>query len=217
MWTAVDEYFSDLIVPQDGALLGALKRSVEAGLPEIQVTPNQGKLLMLLAQIQGARKVLEVGSLGGYSTIWLARGMSAGGSLVSLELEPAHAEVARKNVAQAGLRSVVEIRVGPALENLPMLESEGVGPFDLIFIDADKPNNPGYWEWAMKLSRPGSVIIVDNVVRNGAVADAESLDPSILGVHEMVDLVSKESRVSATAIQTVGSKGYDGFLIARVL
>jgi predicted O-methyltransferase YrrM len=215
-WTAVDRYICDLLVPPDPALAAALETSAAAGLPSINVTPNQGKLLQLLARVQGARAILEVGTLGGYSTIWLARALPEGGRLVTLESDPKHAEVARGNIANAGLSGVVEIRLGPALETLPQLASEGLGPFDLTFIDADKPSTPEYFNWALQLSRRGSLIIVDNVVRKGAVADAASDDPSVQGVRRFYELLASEPRVSATAIQTVGGKGYDGLAIAVV-
>jgi predicted O-methyltransferase YrrM len=215
-WTAVDRYFTDLLVPADPALDAALAASDAAGLPPHNVAPNQGKLLLLLARLQGARRILEIGTLGGYSTIWLARALPAGGRLITLEADAKHAKVARANIARAGLADVVELRHGPALETLPQLAAEGRGPFDLIFIDADKPNNPAYLAWALRLSRRGSLIIADNVVRNGAVIDAASTDPSVQGVRRFTELLAAEPRVSATAIQTVGSKGYDGFAIALV-
>jgi predicted O-methyltransferase YrrM len=215
-WTAVDRYITDLLVPPDPALDGALEASDAAGLPPINVSPNQGKLLHLLARLQGARTILEIGTLGGYSTIWLARALPADGRLITLEIDPKHAEVARANIARAGLSEVVELRLGRALDTLPQLAAEGRGPFDLIFIDADKPNNPDYFAWALKLSRRGSLIIADNVVRNGAVINAASSDPSVQGVRRLNELLAAEPRVSATAIQTVGSKGYDGFAIALV-
>lgn len=210
-WEAVDQYFGK-IVGQDAALEEAQKDAVAAGLPPISVTPSQGKLLHLLVRIHGARRVLEVGTLAGYSTIWMARALPPGGNLVTLEYEPKHAEVARANIERAGLSGVVEVRVGDALKTLPEL----VGPFDLIFIDADKENNAGYFQWALKLTRPGGVIIVDNVVRAGKVCDPNSTDEDALGVRRMVDLIAVEPRVSATAIQTVGGKSYDGFLLAVV-
>jgi predicted O-methyltransferase YrrM len=215
-WTAVDRYLTNVLVRPDAALEAALRDSDAAGLPPINVTPNQGKLLMLLAQVQGARAILEVGTLGGYSTIWLARALPPGGRLITLESEPRHAEVARANIARAGLADVVELRLGLALETLPQLAAEGRGPFDLIFVDADKPNIPAYFTWALKLSRRGSLIIVDNVVRKGAVIDADSDDPSVQGVRRFNEQLAAEPRVSATAIQTVGSKGYDGFALALV-
>jgi len=216
-WTAVDRYLTDLFVPPEQALEAALQASAAAGLPPINVSPNQGKLLQLLARVQGARSILEVGTLGGYSTIWLARALPAGGRLVTLEVDPRHAEIARTNLARAGLTDIVELRLGPALETLPRLAVEGRGPFDLIFIDADKPSNPEYFAWALKLSRRGSLIIVDNVVRNGAVIDATTSDPGIQGVRRLNEMLAAEPRVSATAIQTVGSKGYDGFALALVI
>ncbi|AJF64974.1 O-methyltransferase [Streptomyces vietnamensis] len=215
-WTAVDQYFTETIAPADEALTAALADSTAAGLPEIAVAPNQGKLLHLLARMQGARNVLEIGTLGGYSTIWLARALPADGRLITLEYSPVHADVARANIARAGLDKIVEVRTGAALDTLPQLEAEGAGPFDLVFIDADKVNNAHYVEWALKLSRPGTVIIVDNVVRNGRVATEHSDDPAITGTREMFDLIAREPRLDATAIQTVGTKGYDGLLLARV-
>jgi predicted O-methyltransferase YrrM len=215
-WTAVDQYLTDLMVPPDAALDGALRDSAAAGLPSIQVSPNQGKLLHLMARMQGARTVLEIGTLGGYSTIWLARALPAGGKVVTLESEPKHAEVARRNLERAGLTDVVEVRVGRAIDTLPRLQAEGRGPFDLIFIDADKQSNPDYFSWALKLSRVGSVIIVDNVVRKGAVIDADNSDPAVVGVRRVNEMMAKEPRVSATALQTVGSKGHDGFALALV-
>jgi len=215
-WTAVDRYITDLVVRPDPALDAALRDSAAAGLPAINVSPSQGKLLHLLARAQGARRILEIGTLGGYSTIWLARALPAGGRLITLESDEKHAEVARANIARAGLSDVVELRLGPALDTLPTLAAEGCGPFDLIFIDADKPNNAEYFAWALKLSRRGSVIIVDNVVRKGAVIDAASTDETVLGVQRFYEVLAAERRVSATAIQTVGSKGYDGFAMALV-
>jgi predicted O-methyltransferase YrrM len=216
-WSAVDEYFADLLIGNDQALEAALRASDEAGLPNIAVSPTQGKLLMLLAHIQGARNILEIGTLGGYSTIWLARALPSGGKLITLEADPKHAEVAKSNIARAGLAEVVEVRLGKALDTLPQIESEGLGPFDFFFIDADKPSNPNYLTWALKLSRPGSIIIADNVVRGGAVVDAGSQDASILAIRRMNEMLVSEPRLSATAIQTVGLKGYDGFAMAIVL
>jgi predicted O-methyltransferase YrrM len=215
-WTKVDQYFSERLLPSDPILESALETSVAAGLPAISVSPNQGKLLQMLAQIVGARSILEIGTLGGYSTIWLARGLRAGGRLITLEVDSKHADVARLNVSRAGLQNVVEVRIGNALEILPQLSAERFGPFDLIFIDADKPNIPTYFEWALKLSRPGTLIIVDNVVRGGAVTDANSSDPSVQGVRRFVELLGAQSGASGTAIQTVGIKGYDGFAIVLV-
>jgi len=216
-WTAVDRYFADLLVPPDAALEAALQASVAAGLPPINVSPNQGKLLQLLARIQNVRTILEIGTLGGYSTIWLARALPAGGQLMTLEVDPRHAEAARANIARAGLAGVVELRLGPALETLPQLIAEKSGPFDLIFIDADKGAIPEYFARALELSRRGTLIIVDNVVRNGAVADPASTDPAVIGVRRFHQLLAAERRVSATTIQTVGSKGYDGFTLALVI
>jgi predicted O-methyltransferase YrrM len=213
LWTAVDDYVADLLVPSDAALEGALRASAEAGMPAIAVSATQGKLLMLLAQTLGARRILEIGTLGGYSTIWLARGLSAGGRLITLEVDPKHADVARQNIARAGLSDAAEVRLGRAIETLPKLE----GPFDLIFLDADKVSYPEYFSWAVTLSRPGSLIIADNVVRKGAVIEAESSDANVQGVRRFNELMAADKRVSATVIQTVGSKGYDGFAIARVL
>jgi predicted O-methyltransferase YrrM len=215
-WTAVDRYISDLLVPDDPVLESALRESAAAGLPEIHVSRNQGKMLQILAQSHRARSILEIGTLGGYSTIWLARALPAGGRLVTLEYEAKHAEVATRNIANAGFAEAVEVRVGRAQETLPKLAAEGRRPFDFIFIDADKQGYPGYFEWALKLSRPGSLIVADNVVRNGGVIDGASEDPSIQGVRRMSELVAREPRISATAIQTVGSKGYDGFMLMLV-
>ena len=215
-WTAVDRYISDTLIPADPVLEAALTASTEAGLPPIAVAPNQGKWLMILAQAIGARSILEMGSLGGYSTIWLARALPADGRLITLEADPRHAEVARANIVRAGLASKVELRLGKALDTLPQLAAESLGPFDFIFIDADKGNYPGYLEWAVKLSRPGTVIIGDNVVRDGDVIDANNTDPAVQGVRRMNEIIAADSRLTATAIQTVGSKGYDGFMIAIV-
>ncbi|MFJ6630021.1 O-methyltransferase [Streptomyces sp. NPDC091376] len=215
-WNAVDAYLTDLLVPEDDALTEAVHASDAAGLPQIAVAPNQGKLLHLLALTQGARRILEIGTLGGYSTIWLGRALPADGQLVSLEYNPAHADVARANLARAGLDKTAEVRVGAALDSLAQLEAEGADPFDLFFIDADKANNPNYVEWAVKLSRPGSLIIVDNVVRGGTVADATSEDAAVVGTRRMFEVVSQHPRLTATAVQTVGSRGYDGLLLARV-
>lgn len=212
-WTEVDRYLNGLLVPSDPALDAALAANAAAGLPPIDVAPNQGKLLHLLARLMGAKRILEIGTLGGYSTIWLARALREGGRLVTLEFDPKHAEVARENLARAGLSEVVEVRQGAALDTLPTL----TGPFDLIFIDADKPNNPNYLEWSLKLSRPGTLIVGDNVVRWGKVADPESTDASVRGARSFLEMMAAEPRLSATAIQTVGSKGYDGFAVALVL
>lgn len=215
-WTDVDDYFNGLLVGPDEGLDGAAEASDRAGLPQIQVAANQGKLLHLLARIQGARNVLEIGTLGGYSTIWLARALPEGGKVVSLEADPAYAEVARANVERAGLSEVVDIRVGAALDTLPELEAEASAPFDVVFIDADKPSNPDYLAWSMKLTRPGSVIVADNVVRDGEVIDPDSTDPRVRGVRRFTELVAVDPRLSATALQTVGGKGYDGLMLILV-
>ncbi|HEX4590381.1 MAG TPA: O-methyltransferase [Gemmataceae bacterium] len=215
-WEAVDRYYADLLVRPDSALEATLDSSAAAGLPEISVTPSQGKLLWLLARVQGAKKILEIGALGGYSTIWLARALPLGGRLVTLEVDPDYARVAAANIALAGIADVVELILGPALETLPRLAAEGRGPFDLIFIDADKVNYPGYLRWALKLSRRGSLIIADNVVRDGAIVDAASTDPNVQAVRRFNELLAAEPRLAATVIQTVGSKGYDGFAVALV-
>jgi predicted O-methyltransferase YrrM len=215
-WTAVDRYFQDLFAPPDPALDAALQGGAEAGLPAIQVSPTQGKLLWILAKMVQARAILEIGTLGGYSTVWLARALPPDGRLITLEVDPAHADVARANIARAGLAGRVELRLGRALDLLPRLAAEGAGPFDLFFLDADKPNNPEYFQWALKLSRRGSVIIVDNVVRRGAIADSGSTDPAVLGTRRFLELAAAEPRVSAVAVQTVGVKGHDGFAVALV-
>ncbi len=215
-WTAVDRYITDLLVAPDRDLEAALQTSAEAGLPPINVAPNQGKLLQLLATMQGARKILEIGTLGGYSTIWLARALPADGRLITLEAEPLHAKIARKNIARAGLEKIVEVRQGPALDSLKQLVLEKSGPFDFIFIDADKENYPDYFAWSLKLSRRGTCIIADNVIRNGAVIDPAHEDPRVQGVRRFNELLAAEPRVTATTLQTVGSKGYDGFTLAIV-
>ncbi len=217
LWADVDGYICGLLAPSDAALDAALKASAAAGLPAIQVAPNQGKLLQLLARVLGARRILEIGTLGGYSTIWLARALPPGGRLITLESDPKHAEVARTNFNRAGVELLIELRLGPALETLPQLETEGLGPFDLIFIDADKANIPAYFSFALALARSGSLIIVDNVIRKGAVIEADSADADIQGIRRFNELIAHEPRVSATAIQTVGSKGYDGFALALVM
>ncbi len=216
LWTKVDKYFAGM-VGEDQALKSALKECKRAKLPPIGVAPNQGKMLMLMAQMIGARRILEVGTLGGYSTIWLARGLSEGGKLITLEYEEKHARVARKNIARAGFENVVEIRVGDAKATMPQLVSKGAGPFDLIFLDADKEGYPAYFEWSLKLSRKGTVIIADNVVRDGEVLKTKSKDASVPGVRKFNKAVVAEKRVNATAIQTVGSKGYDGFAMMLVV
>jgi predicted O-methyltransferase YrrM len=211
-WTAVDDYMSAALLSADPALDQALADSAAAGLPAINVAPNQGKLLKLLAEMVGARRILEIGTLAGYSTIWLARALPAGGELITLEYEPKHAEVARRNIARAGLADRVEVKVGAGVDLLPTL----TGPFDFIFVDADKASNPDYFAWGLKLGRPGGVIVVDNVVRGGGVMDANG-DANIQGIRRMYELIAAEPRVSATAVQTVGSKGWDGFCLIRVL
>ncbi|GAB3728808.1 O-methyltransferase [Amycolatopsis oliviviridis] len=211
-WTEVDEYLCDVLVPSDAALEGALTASDEADMPAIAVAPNQGKLLHLLARMIGARSILEIGTLGGYSTIWLARALPPGGRLVTLEYYAKHADVARKNIDAAGVGELVDIRIGEALDLLPGVE----GPVDLTFIDADRVNNPAYFREALRLSRPGGVIVIDNVVRAGAVADASSTAGEIVGLRRMHELIAAEPRVDATALQTVGKKGYDGLTIALV-
>jgi len=215
-WNAVDEYFNNVLVSSDFALNNAIQNSNAAGLPKHNVAPNQGKLLQLFAKMQGARNILEIGTLGGYSTIWLARALPSDGCLITLEANPDYAEVAIKNITKANLADVVDVRIGKAIDTLPKLLKEGLAPFDLIFIDADKPNNPAYLEWSLKLSRPGTIIIGDNVVRNGEVINPDSSDAKVQGVRKFCELISSEPRLSATAIQTVGSKGYDGFAIALV-
>lgn len=215
-WEAVESYFNEWLIPSDPILDAAMKAIDAAGLPTISVAPNEGKLLWLLARMQGARNILEIGTLGGYSTIWLARALAPGGRIITLEFNPKHAAIARENIARAGFAEMVEVRVGAALDSLPIVAGEGRGPFDLVFIDADKKNNWEYFEWAVKLSRRGSVILVDNVVRDGAVVDASSTDPDIRGIRRFTEMLAKEKRVSATALQTVGSRGYDGFAIALV-
>ncbi|AXE85549.1 O-methyltransferase [Streptomyces sp. Go-475] len=217
VWDEVDAYFTAHLAPDDEALAAALRDSDAAGLPHISVAANQGKLLQLLAQIQGARHILEIGTLGGYSTIWLGRALPADGRLISLEYDPKHAEVAVRNIARAGLDKLVEVRVGPALESLPKLADENPPPFDLVFIDADKANNPHYVDWAVRLSSTGSLIVLDNVVRGGRVTDADSTAPDVMGTRAAIELIGSHPRLSGTAIQTVGTKGYDGFALARVL
>jgi predicted O-methyltransferase YrrM len=213
---AVDDYFTKTIVAPDPALEEALAANAAAGLPSIDVSAPQGKLIHLLARMTGARRALEIGTLGGYSTIWLASALPDDGRLITLEWSARHAEVARKNVARAGLSARVEIRTGAALETLPKIEAEGLGPFDFVFIDADKVNNAAYLEWGLRLSRPGTAIVVDNVVRDGEVVDAKNTDSDVVGVRRMFDLIAREPRLSATAIQTVGAKGWDGFALAVV-
>ncbi|MBU9817797.1 O-methyltransferase [Rahnella sp. C60] len=213
-WVAVDDYLVSHLVQSDPVLEQVLKNNHQAGLPAHDVAPNQGKLLALLAQITGAQKVLEIGTLGAYSTLWLARALPALGKVVTLEADPHHARVAKTNIELAGLQDKITLHVGPAAQTLPGLQAEA--PFDLIFIDADKPGNPLYLEWALKLSKPGTLIIGDNVVREGAVVDPHSDDARVQGVRRFIEMIEQEPRLSATALQTVGSKGWDGFVLARV-
>jgi predicted O-methyltransferase YrrM len=215
-WSAVDQYLGAELGLEDAILQEAIAASNAAGLPEIQVSATQGKMLHLLARLQGARRILELGTLGGYSTIWLARALPADGRLVTLEFDAKHADVARANFARAGLEKVIDLRVGAALDTLPQLVQEGAGPFDLIFIDADKDNYPGYFEWSLRLARRGTLIIADNVVRKGAVIEPDHEDVRVQGVRKFLAMVAAEPRVSATTIQTVGSKGYDGFAMVLV-
>lgn len=214
-WNAVEHYVSGMLLPPD-PMLGSVLESIDAaGMPQISVAPPDGMLLNLLVRLSGAQKILEIGTLGGYSTICMARALPSEGRLITLEYEPRHAELARANIERAGLSAGVEIRVGRALDSLPQLEAEGAGPFDMFFIDADKPSNPDYVQWALRLSRPGSLVIVDNVIRHGNVIDPQG-DASVLGVRRMLELIHSEPRLSATAIQTVSSKGHDGMLFALV-
>jgi len=215
-WSRVDEYIAEQLHPQDTVLEQVLKHNDEAGLPAIGVSPAQGKLLQLLARMQGAVRILEIGTLGGYSTIWLARALPPEGRLITLERSPQHAEVARKNLALAGLADKVEVRIGDALDSLATLKEENVEPFDLIFLDADKPNNPHYLKWAIAFSRPGTVLIADNVVRDGELVNPDNTDPSMEGTRLFFELLHRLPDVSATAVQTVGCKGYDGFVLAIV-
>lgn len=216
LWTGVDRYFTRQLHLSDPVLEAAMQANAAAELPAIDVAPNQGKFLNLLASLIHARKILEIGTLGGYSAIWLARALLPGGRLISLEFSAKHAEVAKSNIHRAGLSDRVEIRVGAALDSLPGIANENVAPFDFIFIDADKPNNPAYLDWAIRLSRPGTLIVVDNVVRDGAIVDESNGDPAIQGTRKMFDLMSRDPRITSTALQTVGSKGYDGFAMAIV-
>jgi len=215
-WTKVDRYFEELLTPEDDGLRAALKENKAAGLPQIDVSPLQGKFLEFLVRVSGARRVLEIGALGGYSTIWMARALPEGGRVVTLELEAHHADVARRNLEGAGVLDRVEVIVGPALETLPVLAGQSE-IFDLIFIDADKESYPEYLGWAMKLSRPGTVIVADNVVREGRVADADCDDPRVKGVRRFAERMAAEPRLSSTVLQTVGAKGYDGFALSVVL
>jgi predicted O-methyltransferase YrrM len=217
IWNAADSYLVETLIPSDPILQEALKRNTASGLPTIDVAPNQGKLLYLLAKIRGARRILEIGTLGGYSTIWLARALPSDGTLVTLELDPKHAEVAKANIAHAGFASRAEVRLGPALDSLSKLHQQGTAPFDLIFIDADKAGYPEYLDWSLRLSKPGTVIVADNVIRDGAVIDPDSKDPSVQGVRRFLEKIAADPRLEATALQTVGTKGYDGFALAVVV
>jgi predicted O-methyltransferase YrrM len=217
LWATVDSYFANLLTPSDAALDGALVANEQAGLPPHDVSRLQGRFLEVLIRMTGAKRVLEIGTLGGYSTIWFARAVGEGGQVVALEVNPAHADVARSNLTRAGEISKVDLRVGRAAELLAVLALEGSTPFDLIFIDADKPSNPEYLTWALRLSRPGTVIIGDNVVREGKVIDADSHDANVRGVRQFSEMIAAEPRLCATALQTVGSKGYDGFVLAVVI
>ena len=216
LWTAVDRYTTDRLLPPDPALDAALTASQAAGLPSISVSPSQGKMLMLLAQLAGASRILEIGTLGGYSSIWLARALRPGGRLITLEANAKHAQVAGANIAHAGFASVVEVRLGDAHAGIEQLVAEGAAPFDLIFIDADKSGIPHYLEWSLKLAHRGTLIIVDNVIRKGALIDAKSEDANVQGAQRLHEMLAAEPRVNATTIQTVGSKGYDGFTLALV-
>ena len=213
-WNAVDAYIVDRLISSDEALDSVLDANAAGGLPAIDVSTTAGKFLHLITRISGAKRVLEIGTLGGFSTIWFARALPAGGKVVTLEYEPEHADIARANIARAGVAERVEIRLGAALDSLAALKAEGAAPFDLVFIDADKENNPNYLQWAMTLGRPGTVIISDNVVRDGEILDAASTDPDVQGMRRFFDMMGAEPRLSATALQTVGIKGWDGFSIA---
>lgn len=213
LWGRVDDYIADRLVDEDGALAAALRANADNGLRPIDVSAAQGKFLHLLVRMSGARRILEIGTLGGYSTIWMAKALPADGSIVTLEYEPRHAEVARRNIERAGYADRIEVRVGAAADTLPLLAAERLQPFDFVFIDADKPSNPVYLEWAIKLGRPGTVIVLDNVVRDGEVANAASRDPNVLGSRGAFELIAANPRLSATALQTVGAKGYDGFAV----
>jgi len=216
VWEAVDKYFDEVLIPRDSALDDALAAASAENLPAIQVSSVQGKLLHLLARIMGARNILEIGTLGGYSTIWMARALPEGGRIITLEADPKHAEVAQKNFTRAGVENKIELRLGKALDTLPKVAADGRAPFDMFFIDANKSNMPEYFEWSLKLARKGSVIIADNVVREGAVLDARSKDADIQGIRRFLEMVGKEKRVSGTALQTVSTKSYDGFALVLV-
>jgi predicted O-methyltransferase YrrM len=216
-WTAVDEYILEHFIRSDELMAQVLENSDRAGLPLISVSPAQGKFLNLLAKLVGAKKILEIGTLGGYSTIWMGRALPANGELITIEFLPEHAAVARANIALASLEKMINVRVGRAIEELPKIEKEGIGPFDLVFIDADKESTPEYFDWALKLTRKGSLIVVDNVVRNGLILDKDIDDVNVQGVRRFYEKLAKEPRVDATALQTVGLKGYDGMAIAQVI
>ena len=217
LWTDVDDYLAKHYVPEDSALEAAMKASAAADLPDISITPNQGKLLQVLTKLSGASRVLEIGTLGAYSTIWIGRALAPDGEIVTLEVDPNHAEVARKNIERAGLSNVVDLREGLAIDTLPKLHKEGASRFDFAFIDADKENIPEYFEWSVRLVRPGGIIVVDNVIREGEVANAESDDERVHGCRRLNEMLATDNRVCAAVVQTVGSKGYDGFVIASVL
>jgi predicted O-methyltransferase YrrM len=216
-WNKVDEYLTQTMIPDDPILRAALAANAAAALPEIDVTPTQGRFLQFLARIHQSKRILEIGTLGGYSTIWLARALPNEGKLITLEVDPHHHAVASANVVSAGLGHIVELRLGPAAKSLAELYTQGVEPFDMIFIDADKPSNPIYLEWAIKLSRKGSVIVIDNTIREGKIANPDSTDPSVTGTRTMFEMLAANPHLEATALQTVGSKGYDGFAIALVI
>jgi predicted O-methyltransferase YrrM len=215
-WATVDEHVERVLIGTDPALTAALRESAAAGLPSISVMPAHGKFLQILARSRGAHRILEIGTLGGYSAIWLARSLAPGGHLITIEADPAHAAVARASLERAGVLDRVDLRVGPALDVLPQIAGESATPFDLVFIDADKANTAEYFSWALELTRVGSLIVVDNVVRGGAVADAATDDPSARAMRRFLETLAAEPRVSATVIQTVGAKGYDGFAFALV-
>jgi len=215
-WNAVDQYLEQAFGLTDRMLEAAVEGSRAAGMPQIQVAPNQGRLLQVLALANGSRRILEIGTLAGYSTLWLARALPPGGQLVTLELDPKHAAVAAENLARAGVAELVDLRVGPAIDSLRRLVEEGVEPFDFVFVDADKAGMPAYFEWSLQLTRPGALLVFDNVVRDGAVVDPASTDPSVKGVRRLNEMLAAEPRVLATTIQTVGVKGWDGFALARV-
>lgn len=216
IWNEVDLYFSNKLHTTDQIMDSILKANAEAGLPAIDVSPNQGKFLHLLARLTGAKSILEIGTLGGYSSVWLARALPENGRLITLEYEAKHAKVAEANIKHAGLADKIKIIVGAALDTLPKLKEKGLSSFDLIFIDADKSNNPEYLKWALELSRPGTVIITDNVIRDGKVLDSDSDDPNVRGIRTFIDKLSQEPRIDSTVMQTVGMKGYDGFVIGVV-